>query len=83
MKAKIDKFLARFFEGVTFFHLAGFTLMIFGGAIGTAAKVGGDSIFGSGFGITLHITAAQVFGAVVFFYELVKTWLRRPKGETK
>lgn len=73
---KESKFMAwftqRFMVGVTFFHIAGIALLIWGADWGTKGSVGGkDSTF--------HFTAtlAQVAGFIAFFYDLVKARLKR------
>lgn len=70
-------YLTKFFEGVTFFHVAGLFLMIGGGFFGPAEKVGGENFLNSGFGLVVYLTASQIFGGVIFFYELLKAWFRR------
>lgn len=77
MPPKKQNYLAKFFEGVTFFHVAGLFLMIGGGFFGPAEKVGGENFLNSGFGLVVYLTAAQIFGGLIFFYELLKVWFRR------
>lgn len=72
-----ENFLKNFFAGVTFFHVAGLFLMVGGGFFGPAEKVGGENFLNSGFGLVVYLTAAQIFGGAIFFYELLKAWFRR------
>lgn len=71
-----ENILSRFMKGVTFFHIAGLALMLFGGQYGTATKVGGDV---AGINLAFTITFAQFIGAVTFFWELIKAKITRRK----
>lgn len=51
--------------------------MVGGGFFGPAEKVGGENFLNSGFGLVVYLTAAQIFGGAIFFYELLKAWFRR------
>ncbi len=66
-----------FMRGFTVFHLVGITLMLGGGFVGKQGSLGGKDIFGTGFEVSVTVTATQVAGVAVFVYELVKAKLRK------
>ena len=60
-----------FWEGVTFFHVAGL-LMLIGGAYLPNTE---NLLSGAGFSFSGNLT--QAAGLIAFFYELVKSWVKR------
>jgi hypothetical protein len=69
-----DKWLEKFFSGVTFFHMAGIVLLIGGAHYGAPTKMGGKIW---DFDLSFTVTFTQVVGAVTFFYEVIKARFRK------
>jgi len=69
-KSKFWVWLDRSFQNVTFFHLAGLALMIFGAHFGEASQF--DAKY-----VKFHVTFTQLVGAVSFFYELIKARVKK------
>lgn len=72
-QSKFSKwFTESFMKGVTWFHIAGFVLLLFGGHVGTVGEVGGkEKVF--------HFTAtlAQLAGFIMIFKDLARSLLKR------
>lgn len=72
-QSKFWDWFDRFMHGVTFFHVAGFAMLMFGGHWGD--KGGFDN-----YGFKFTFTLAELAGFITFFRELAKTWLQRRKA---
>lgn len=71
--------MTKFFTGFTVFHLVGLALMVCGHYLpgGQPTRAGSDNFLGSGFAFGFTISFVQVVGAGSYFYELIKSKLKK------
>lgn len=69
---KLD-FWEKFYHGFTVYHVIGMILM----TVGVFMTVHESSIGGESFKLVLHMNFAGVAGFFTFFYELIKSWVKR------